>query len=108
MAGPGTGTGGVPPRLADLEAVLVPLVPALEQLQSAQIEQRRVVVLRDLSAMISINTSIEETGGRMALLEQRRQAIQAEREEELGVEGLRGVLKTARIPTSDKARVGQL
>ena len=103
-----TGTGGVTHRLADLEAVLVPLVPALERLHAAQIEQRRVVVAGDLSAMIAINTTIEETSARIALLEQRRQAIQSELEGELGVEGLRAVLKAAAVAPSDKARLGQL
>jgi hypothetical protein len=100
--------GGVAHRLADLEAVLVPLVPVLERLQDAQIEQRRVIVLGDLSAMVSINTTIEETSARVALLEQRRQAIQSELEAELGVEGLRAVLTAAAIPPSDRTRLGQL
>jgi hypothetical protein len=100
--------GGVTHRLADLEAVLVPLVPVLERLHSAQIEQRRVVVVGDLSAMVSINTTIEETSARIALLEQRRQAIQSELEAELGVEGLRAVLTAAAVPPSDRARLGQL
>jgi flagellar biosynthesis/type III secretory pathway chaperone len=95
-------------RFADLEAVLTPLVPALEQLQRAQIEQRRVVVLGDLSAMLKVNMTIEETSARIALLEQRRQNIQAELEGELGVEGLRAVLKTATIAPADRARIGQL
>ena len=103
-----TGTGGVTHRLADLEAVLVPLVPALERLHAAQIEQRRVVVVGDLSAMIATNTTIEETSARIALLEQRRQTIQSELEGELGVEGLRAVLKAAAVAPSDKARMGQL
>lgn len=104
--------GGVAHRLADLEAVLAPLVPALERLHAAQIEQRRVVVVGDLSAMVSINTTIEETGARIALLEQRRQAVpaelEAELEAELGVDGLRAVLTAAAIPPSDRARLGQL
>lgn len=96
------------PRLADLEAVLVPLVPALERLQGAQLEQRRVVVGGDLHAMLAVNTTIEETSARIALLEQRRQAIQAELEAELGVQGLRAVLTAAAISPSDRARLGQL
>jgi hypothetical protein len=63
-------------RLADLEAVLVPLVPALERLHAAQVEQRR-------------------------------QAIQAELEEDLGVQGLREVLRIAAIPPTDRQRLGQ-
>ena len=94
-------------RLADLEAVLVPLVPALERLQDAQIEQRGVIVVGDLSAMVALNTKIEETSARIALLEQRRQAIQAELEAELGVEGLRAVLKAADVAPSDRTRLGQ-
>jgi hypothetical protein len=93
-------------RLADLEAVLTPLVPALEQLQRAQVEQRRVVVIGDLSAMLKVNTTIEETSARIALLEQRRQTIQAELEGELGVEGLRAVLKTAAVAPADRTRIG--
>ena len=58
--------------------------------------------------MISINTTIEETSARIALLEQRRQAIQTELEAELGVQGLRAVLMAAAIPPSDRARLGQL
>ena len=102
------GIGGVTHRLADLEAVLVPLVPVLERLHEAQLEQRRVIVVGDLSAMIAINTTIEETSARIALLEQRRQAVQAELEAELDVEGLRAVLKTAAIAPADRARLGQL
>lgn len=98
---------GVRPRLAELEAVLAPLVPALEALHAAQLEQRTVVVAGDLSAMVVVNTRIEETSARIALLEQRRQAVQAELEEELGVQGLRAVLKAAAIPPTDRARLGQ-
>lgn len=94
-------------RLADLEAVLVPLVPALERLQAAQVEQRRVVVSGDLSAMLAVNATIEETSARIALLEQRRQAIQTELEEDLGVQGLREVLRIASIPPTDRQRLGQ-
>jgi hypothetical protein len=94
-------------RLADLEAVLVPLVPALERLHSAQVEQRQVVVSGDLSAMLAVNATIEETSARIALLEQRRQAIQAELEEDLGVQGLREVLRIAAIPPTDRQRLGQ-
>ncbi len=100
--------GVVTHRLADLEAVLVPLVPALERLQTAQLEQRRVVVVGDLSAMVSLNTTIEETSARIALLEQRRQATQAQLEVELGVEGLRAVLRAAAVAPPDRARLGQL
>ena len=109
MISTGRETGGVTHRrFADLEAVLIPLVPALEQLQRAQIEQRRVVVIGDLSAMLKVNTTIEETSARIALLEQRRQAIQAELEGELSVEGLRAVLKTAAIAPADRSRIGHL
>jgi len=94
--------------MAELEAVLAPLVPVLERLHEAQREQRRVVVAGDLGAMVVVNTTIEETSARIALLEHRRMAIQAELEEELGVQGLRAVLKTAAIPGSDRARVGRL
>ena len=96
------------PRVAALEAVLEPLVPVLERLHEAQLEQRRVVVAGDLRKMVAVNSIIEETSARIALLEQRRQAIQAELEAELGVQGLRAVLKAANIPTSDRARLGQL
>ena len=95
-------------RLAELEAVLVPLVPALERLHQAQYEQRRVVVAGDLGGIIVTTTTIEETSARIALLEQRRQAIQTELETELGVQGLRAVLKAAAIPPTDRARLGQL
>jgi hypothetical protein len=109
MISTGPETGGVTHRrFADLEAVLISLVPALEQLQRAQIEQRRVVVLGDLSAMLKVNTTIEETSARIALLEQRRQNIQAELEGELGVEGLRAVLKAAAIDPADRSRIGHL
>jgi hypothetical protein len=100
--------GDVSPRLADLEAVLVPLVPALERLHEAQLEQRRVVVAGDLGAIVVVTTTIEETSARIALLEQRRQSIQAELEAELGAQGLRNVLMAAAIPPTDRARLGQL
>lgn len=100
-------TGNSHPRLAELEAVLVPLVPALERLHGAQLEQRAVVVAGDLRKMVVINSTIEETSARIALLEGRRQAIQAELEAELGVQGLRSVLKAARIAPTDRARLGQ-
>jgi hypothetical protein len=103
-----TGTGNVAHRLADLENVLVPLVPALEQLHTAQIEQRRLVVAGDLSAMVTINTAIQDISAKIGLLEQRRQSIQAELEAELGVQGLRAVLMTARVAPSDRARIGQV
>ena len=103
-----TGFGTATLRLADLEAVLVPLVPALERLQGAQLEQRRVVVAGDLKAMLTVNTTIEETSARIAILEQRRQAIQTELESELGVQGLRAVIVAAAIAPSDRARLGQL
>jgi hypothetical protein len=101
-------TGITHPRLAALEAVLVPLVPALERLHGAQLEQRAVVVAGDLRKMVVINSTIEETSARIALLEGRRQAIQAELEAELGVQGLRSVLKAARIAPTDRARLGQV
>jgi hypothetical protein len=103
-----TETRDATPHVADLEAVLVPLVPALERLHSAQVEQRRVVVSGDLSAMLTVNATIEETSARIALLEQRRQAVQTALEGELGVQGLRAVLVTAAIPSTDRARLGQL
>ena len=95
-------------RLAELEAVLVPLVPALERLHQAQHEQRRVVVTGDLGGIIVTTTTIEETSARIALLEQRRRTIQTELETELGVQGLRAVLKAAAIPPTERARLGQL
>jgi hypothetical protein len=106
----GTGplSGNSELRLADLEAVLVPLVPALERLNQAQQEQRRVVVAGDLGGIIVTTTAIEETSARIALLEQRRQTIQTELEAELGVQGLRAVLSAAAIPSTDRTRLGQL
>jgi hypothetical protein len=106
MHSTGTGTGNVTHRLADLEAVLTPLVPALEQLHAAQVEQRRLVVAGDLSAMVTINTAIQDTSARIALLEQRRQSIQAELEAELGVQGLRAVLTSPAVAPPDRARLG--
>jgi hypothetical protein len=100
--------GDASPRLAELEAVLVPLVPVLERLHGEQLEQRRVVAAGDLNAMLAINARIEETGARIGLLEQRRQAVQAELEAELGVQGLRAVLKAAAIAPTERARLGQL
>ena len=108
MRSAGPEIGGVTHRLADLEAVLTPLVPALEQLHGAQIEQRRLVVAGELSAMVTINTSIQDISTRIALLEERRQAIQTQLEAELGVQGLRAVLKAAALAPPDRARVGQL
>ena len=101
-------SGPTHPRLAELEAVLEPLVPVLERLHQAQLEQRRVVVAGDLRKMVVVNSTIEETSARIALLEGRRQAIQAELEAELGVQGLRSVLRAARIAPTDRARLGQL
>lgn len=98
----------VDPRFAALEAALTPLVPVLARLQEAQLEQRRVVVAGDLRKMVVVNSVIEETSARIALLEGRRQAIQADLEADLGVHGLRAVLKAANIPPTDRARLGQL
>jgi hypothetical protein len=103
-----TRSGETTARLADLEEILVPLVPALERLHTAQAEQRRVVVDGNLSAMLAVNATIEETSARIALLEQRRQAVQTELEEELGVQGLRSVLLAAEIPPTDRQRLGQM
>jgi hypothetical protein len=100
-------TGLTHPRLAELETVLEPLVPVLERLHEAQLEQRRVVVAGDLRKMVVVNSTIEETSARIALLEGRRQAIQTALEAELGVQGLRSVLKAARIAPADRARLGQ-
>lgn len=100
--------GSLAPGLADLEAVLVPLVPALERLHGAQLEQRRLVVAGDLGAMVSVNATIEETSARIAGLEHRRQMIQSQLEAELGVHGLRAVLKAAQIPSADRSRLGAL
>jgi hypothetical protein len=104
----GSAPGETSTRLAELEAVLVPLVPALERLHSAQLEQRRVVVAGDLSAMLAVNATIEETSARIAVLEQRRQSVQAELEAELDVQGLRAVLMVAAVVPTDRARLGQL
>jgi hypothetical protein len=94
--------------LADLEAVLVPLVPALERLHDAQVEQRRVVVAGDLASIVAANATIEEASARVASLEQRRQAAQAELEAALGVQGLRAVLAASAVDPSDRARLGRL
>jgi hypothetical protein len=103
-----TGTGNVAHRVADLEAVLTPLVPALEQLHAAQVAQRRLVVSGELGAMVTINTTIQDTSARIAVLEQRRQSIQAALETDLGIEGLRAVLMAAPVPSPDRDRVGQV
>lgn len=95
-------------RLADLEAVLVPLVPALERLHDAQVEQRRVVVAGDLQSIIAANGTVEEASARVASLEQRRQSAQAELEAQCGVQGLRAVLAASAVDPSDRARLGRL
>jgi hypothetical protein len=94
--------------LDDLEAALVPLVPALERLFDAQVEQRRVVVTEDLSAIVAANATLEEASARVASLEQRRQAAQAMLEAELGVVGLRAVLAAPTVDPPDRARLGRL
>ncbi len=98
--------GSIP--LADLEAVLVPLVPALARLHDAQVEQRRVVVAGDLTSIVAANATVEEASARVASLEQRRQAAQAELEAALGVQGLRSVLAASTVDPSDRARLGRL
>ncbi|MCC7370283.1 MAG: flagellar export chaperone FlgN [Chloroflexi bacterium] len=103
-----TETGGAAFRLAELEAVLTPLMPALERLQQAQREQRQVVVTGDLGAIVVTTTVIEESSARIALLEGRRQVIQNDLEAELGVQGLRSVLQAADIAPSERVRLGQM
>src|SRR4051812_50185642 len=87
--------GDATPKLSDLEAVLVPLVPALERLQNAQVEQRRVGGAGDLSAMLAVKATNEKTNARVAPLGQRRQAGQGELEGELGGAGPRAGLPAA-------------
>lgn len=103
-----TEMGGAGLRLAELEAVLTPLVPALERLQQAQREQRQVVVSGDLGGIVVTTTTIEETSARIALLEGRRQTIQNDLEAEFGVQGLRAVLQAADIAPSERDRLGQM
>src|SRR5829696_8926877 len=95
-------------RLADLEAALVPLVPALERLYDAQAEQRRMVVAGDLAAIVAANATMEEASARVASLEQRRQALQTVLEAELGVQGLRSVLAVLAVDPADRARLGRV
>lgn len=93
--------------LAGLEAVLEPLVPALERLHEAQVEQRRVIVGGDLTSIASANATIEEASARVATLEQRRQLAQEALEAQLGVQGLRAIINTADIDPADRERLGQ-
>ncbi len=93
--------------LTGLEAVLVPLVPALERLHEAQVEQRRVIVGGDLNSIAAANATIEEASARVATLEQRRQTAQEELEGQLGVYGLRAVLDAAAVDPTDRARLGR-
>jgi hypothetical protein len=86
---------------------LGPLVPALERLHEAQVEQRRVIVGGDLNSIATANATIEEASARVATLEQRRQLAQEELEARLGVQGLRAVLDTAAAAPADRARVGE-
>ena len=94
--------------LADLEVALVPLVPALERLYDAQVEQRRVVVAGDLASIVAANATMEEASARVASLEQRRQAAQSVLEAELGVQGLRAVLAAPVVDPADRARLGRV
>ena len=93
--------------LTGLEAVLGPLVPALERLHDAQVEQRRVIVGGDLTSIATANTTIEVASARIATLEHRRQVIQEQLEASLGVQGLRAVLETAAVDPADRDRLGQ-
>ena len=94
--------------LADLEAVLVPLVPALQRLHEAQAEQRRVAMDGTLASIVAANATIEEASARVATLEQRRQVAQEELETALGVQGLRAILAAPGVDPSDRARLGRL
>jgi hypothetical protein len=100
-------TGSPESPLTGLEAVLVPLVPALERLHDAQVEQRRVIVGGDLTSIVTANTTIEAASARVATLEHRRQTIQEQLEASLGVQGLRAVLESAEVAPSDRERLGQ-
>jgi flagellar FlgN protein len=100
-------TGSAESPLTGLEAVLVPLVPALERLHDAQVEQRRVIVGGDLTSIVTANTTIEAASARVATLEHRRQTIQEQLEASLGVQGLRAVLETATVDPADRTRLGQ-
>jgi hypothetical protein len=95
-------------RLAELEAALAPLVPALERLSEAQVEQRRAIVEGDLASIAAANAAIEEASARVASLEQRRQSAQTDLEGELGVQGLRAVLSAAPLDSADRTRLGRL
>ena len=108
MASTGREAGACTHGLADLEAVLTGLVPALDQLHAAQVEQRRLVVSGELGAMVTINTTIQDLSARIAGLEARRQAVQTELEATFGVQGLRAVLKAAVREPEDRAKLGQL
>jgi len=94
--------------LADLEAVLVPLVPALKRLHEAQAEQRRVAMDGTLASIVAANGTIEEASARVATLEQRRRVAQEELETALGVRGLRAILAAPSVDTPDRARLGRL
>ncbi|MCC6177614.1 MAG: flagellar export chaperone FlgN [Chloroflexi bacterium] len=91
-------------RLAELEATLTALVPALDHLLDAQAEQHRVLVIGDLSAIVAANATIEAASARVTNLEQRRQGIQADLEAELGVRGLRAALDAAVQDAADRHR----
>src|SRR5918998_3385103 len=84
-----------PRRVADLfdelESVLGLLVPALERLHDSQVRQPEVIVQGDLRPLLVITAELDEAGMPVAGLEQRRQAIQAELEAELGATGLRAL-----------------
>ena len=82
-------------RFDELEGVLGLLVPALERLHDGQVRQREVIVKGDLSPLLVITAELDESGRRVANLEQRRQVIQAELEMELGATGLRALAALA-------------
>lgn len=96
-------TDHVNARFDELEMALALLVPALERLHEGQVRQRAVIVRGDLRPLLAITAELDDASVRVERLEQRRRAIQASLEAELGVEGLRALV--ARADTAHRGRL---
>lgn len=82
---PAIPAGGEPP-VAELEAVLGQLLPALARLREVAADQRAAVAAGDLRGLLALTAEQEALAARLARLERRRLGLQARRGAEPGLE----------------------